>query len=83
MGETGAKDEMVAWTRGHIKDVINQCLTETQKLHVGAHLDDKMGNGAMIAGCGKKAYLIVDKALHPDAKTLEEAGGGGVISGAG
>ena len=50
-------------------------MKETHKLHIGAHLEDKMANGAVIAGCGKKAYLIVDKSLNPDATTLEEAGG--------
>lgn len=50
----------VAFVRGHVKDVMNQCLRETHKLHIGAPLHDPMGNGALIAGCGKKAYVIVD-----------------------
>ena len=66
-----AKAESVAWCRGHVKDVITQCLKETHKLHIGAPLDDPGANGGVIAGCGKKAYLIVDADLYPDAKTLD------------
>jgi len=59
------------WCRGHVKDIINQCLKETHKLHIGAPLNDHMANGSVIAGCGKKAYLIVDAASHPEAITLD------------
>lgn len=59
----------IAYCRGHVKDVINQCLRETHKLHIGAPLHDPGANGAVLAGCGKKAYLIVDAAT-PGAVSL-------------
>jgi len=65
-------EESMSWVRGHVKDVINQCLKETHKLHIGAPLQDPMANGGVIAGSGKKAYLIVDKALFPDATSLDD-----------
>jgi hypothetical protein len=49
-----------------------QCLKETHKLHIGAPLDDPGANGDVIAGCGRKAYLIVDAELYPDAPTLQD-----------
>jgi hypothetical protein len=63
----------LTWCRGHVKDVINQCLTETHKLHIGAASSlDPGANGGVIAGSGKKAYLIVDQALFPDATSLDD-----------
>lgn len=52
--------------------VFFQCLKETHKLHIGAPLDDPGANGDVIAGCGRKAYLIVDAELYPDAPTLHD-----------
>jgi hypothetical protein len=58
------------WGRGHVKDVINQCLKETHKLHIGAPTHDPGGNETKIVGCGRKAYLIVDADEYPDATSL-------------
>mmetsp|Transcript_40039 Transcript_40039/g.89779 ORF Transcript_40039/g.89779 Transcript_40039/m.89779 type:complete len:621 (-) Transcript_40039:160-2022(-) len=64
--------ESVAWCRGHIKDVITQCLKETHKLHIGAPLDDPGANGEKIREAGTKGYLIVEADLYPDAITLTD-----------
>ena len=58
------------WCWGHCKDIINQCLTETHKLHIGAPTDDTNANRKHIVGCGRRAYLIVDAKDHPDAIKL-------------
>jgi hypothetical protein len=63
--------DSIGFCRGHCKDIITQCLKETHKLHIGAPLDDPGANGSVLAGCGKKAYLIVDANLFPDAKTVD------------
>lgn len=36
--------------RGHIRDVINKCLSETQKLHIGAAIDDPLAAGELKEG---------------------------------
>lgn len=38
----------LGWSRGHVRDVIQQCLNETQKYHIGAPQDDPFANGDII-----------------------------------
>ena len=33
--------------RSHIRDVINKCLSETQKMHIGVAIDDYMAAGEL------------------------------------
>ena len=47
-GGGGLLLDTLKWCRGHVKDVINQCLTETHKLHIGAPTEDAMANGEAI-----------------------------------
>ena len=47
-GGGGLLLDTLKWCRGHVKDVINQCLTETHKLHIGAPTEDAMANGEVI-----------------------------------
>lgn len=35
----------LGWSRGHVRDVIQQCLNETQKYHIGAPQEDPFANG--------------------------------------
>ena len=38
----------LSWSRGHVRDVIQQCLNETHKYHIGAPQDDPFANGGII-----------------------------------
>lgn len=55
--------------RGIVRDVIERCLSETQKLHVGAAIQDAKAAGVLKDGGGMK-YIIAE-GVHLD----EESGG--------
>ena len=40
--------QSLGWSRGHVRDVIQQCLNETQKYHVGADIAGHLANGTTI-----------------------------------
>jgi len=45
--------------RGHIRDVIHKCLSETQRLHIGAAVDDKTRAGVLADGGKVEGYFAV------------------------
>eukprot|EP00933_Yihiella_yeosuensis_P017902 TRINITY_DN14880_c0_g1_i1.p1 TRINITY_DN14880_c0_g1~~TRINITY_DN14880_c0_g1_i1.p1 ORF type:complete len:474 (-),score=163.57 TRINITY_DN14880_c0_g1_i1:57-1478(-) len=51
--------------RGHIRDVINKCLSETQKLHIGAATDDHTAAGVLQDG-GVMAGWVQEEIEVPD-----------------
>jgi len=50
--------------RAHIRDVINKCLSETQKLHVGIAIDDYLAAGELKDG-GVMAGWVMDEVEVP------------------
>jgi len=51
--------------RSHIKDVINKCLSETQKLHIGAAIEDHAAAGELQDG-GVMAGYVMEEIDRPD-----------------
>eukprot|EP00928_Gymnodinium_smaydae_P070386 TRINITY_DN54230_c0_g1_i1.p1 TRINITY_DN54230_c0_g1~~TRINITY_DN54230_c0_g1_i1.p1 ORF type:complete len:1256 (+),score=298.71 TRINITY_DN54230_c0_g1_i1:59-3826(+) len=51
--------------RAHIRDVINKCLSETQKLHVGIAIDDHLAAGELKDG-GVMAGWVCEEIDAPD-----------------
>merc|ERR1712100_669411 len=51
--------------RAHIRDVINKCLSETQKLHIGVAIDDPERAGVLQDG-GKMAGYVLEEVDIPD-----------------
>ena len=50
--------EQLTASRSHIRQVIHQCLTETQKLHVGIAVNDPDARGATIDGLAGGVSLL-------------------------
>jgi len=51
--------------RAHIRDVINKCLNETQRMHIGVAVDDHLAAGALKDG-GVMAGWICEEVDRPD-----------------
>ncbi|CAJ1359226.1 unnamed protein product [Effrenium voratum] len=51
--------------RGHIRDVINKCLSETQKMHIGVGIDDYMAAGELKDG-GTMIAAVYEDIERPD-----------------
>jgi len=51
--------------RSHIRDVIHKCLSETQKLHIGAAIDDPLAAGELKDG-GVMAGFVYEEVEAPD-----------------
>jgi len=49
--------EMATKMRGHIKDVISKCLSETTKFHIGAAIEDKKAAGVLKEGGVMGGYV--------------------------
>merc|ERR1719221_1512968 len=52
--------------RAHIRDVIQKCLSETQKLHIGAAIDDPLAAGELQDGGVMAGYVCeeIDVPVH-------------------
>lgn len=61
----------LGWSRGHVRDVIQQCLNETQKYHIGAPQEDPFANGNVIDVASAGTLLH----SHPQPPTIREQGG--------
>ena len=44
-----------------MKDVIQQCLTETHRLHIGAPTEDGQANGEPIQGSGEMVARYIEQ----------------------
>jgi len=51
--------------RAHIRDVINKCLSETQKMHIGVGIDDYMAAGELKDG-GTMIAAVFEEIERPD-----------------
>lgn len=51
--------------RGHIRDVINKCLSETQKMHIGIAIDDHTAAGVLTDG-GTMVGVVYEEVERPD-----------------
>lgn len=58
--------------RGHIRDVIDRCLSETQKLHVGAPLADPTAAGVLKDGGKMAGFVAVEggEGVPPPARIV-------------
>jgi len=56
--------------RAHIRDVINKCLSETQKLHIGAAIDDHLAAGELKDGGVMAGFVCeeVEASVHGSSK---------------
>jgi len=52
--------------RGHIRDVIERCLSETQKFHIGAPLQDPTAAGVLQSGGKISGYVVVGEERPAD-----------------
>lgn len=71
IGSHGSKmHDQCVQLRAHIRDVINKCLSETQKLHIGISVDDHMGAGELQDGGLMGGYFLeeVDVPEHGSSK---------------
>lgn len=77
MGLTTRLGQQLQDCRTHMREVITQCLTETQKLHVGAAVEDAVGLASdLLAGAREESA-----ATH--GYSGAGGGGGGAGGGAG
>jgi len=51
--------------RAHIRDVINKCLSDTQKMHIGVAIDDHMAAGDLKDG-GTMVAAVYEEIERPD-----------------
>ena len=51
--------------RSHIRDVINKCLSETQKMHIGVGIDDPLAAGELKDG-GTMIATVYEEIERPD-----------------
>eukprot|EP00927_Polykrikos_kofoidii_P007010 TRINITY_DN12862_c0_g1_i1.p1 TRINITY_DN12862_c0_g1~~TRINITY_DN12862_c0_g1_i1.p1 ORF type:complete len:1150 (+),score=338.69 TRINITY_DN12862_c0_g1_i1:336-3785(+) len=64
-GHGGKMIDQCVQLRAHIRDVINKCLSETQKLHIGAAIDDPGAAGELEHG-GVMAGYVVEEVDVPE-----------------
>jgi len=58
--------------RSHIRDVINKCLSETQKFHIGVALEDHMAAGELKDGGVMAGYVCEEVEAGKDVTTKME-----------
>jgi len=52
--------------RAHIRDVIHECLSETQKMHIGVGIDDPLAAGVLQEGGSMAARVVEEVTERPD-----------------